>query len=170
MNFGLKKRDFYEMVSRGELVRIKRGVYQFFDYLPLSLDEQFSDVSKELNTRSAICLSSALSYYDLSDQIVTRPFVLVDATFYIKTDQCILFRKRNPKWDIGIEQKEGFKITSIERTIVESVYHKSHTGWDGIKALKYSIENKITTVTKVHEIAKKLGCEKKILPNLEVFI
>ena len=92
-------------------MRIKRGIYQFFDYLPLTLDEQFADISMELNTKSAICLTSALSYYNLSDEIVIEPVVLVDASFYKRTDQCVLFRKRTPNWKIGIDEKEGFNIT-----------------------------------------------------------
>ena len=125
----------------------------------------------ELNTKSAICLTSALSYYNLSDEIVTKAYVLVDASFYKKTGgQCILFRKRSPYWEVGIDEKKGFNITSIDRTIVESAFYKSHTGWDGTQAIKYSIDNKITTVQKLYEMAKKLDYLKKIRAHLEVFI
>ena len=79
-----------------------------------------------------------------------------------------VFRKRNPYWNIGIEIKEGYSITSIERTIAETLIYRAQLGSTlGIEALKRAIFEKKTTLGKVLDMATKLKVSHRILSYIE---
>lgn len=167
--FGITRGEFYKLVRSGKFERVQRGYYQLYDYFPSTMYHQFRDISKRLNYKAAICLQTALTFYELSDEFINVPSLLVDNTTYSHDKTIHLFRKRKPHWDKGINEEDGFLITSIERTIVESMVYKKWAGWEGIKALRLVLKEKKTDIYKISKIAKELGYYKRIEKNLEVF-
>lgn len=77
-------------------------------------------------------------------------------------------RSRSPFFRTGIKTEQKFRITNIERTIVDAFRYSRHVGIaTAVHALKSAIIEKMTTKEKVYLMAKKLNAEKKILPYLE---
>ena len=117
---------------------------------------------------SAICLVSALSVYGLTDVIPRKTWITVPATKRTQISSLKVLRQIDPQWNIGIEKKDGYMITSIERTLVESFCYKNMIGSNTpIEALREGIRQKLTTPSKVLDMAKKMGVVHRILPYLE---
>lgn len=172
-NFGISRYRFYALLRNGEFELIESRQYCLKQHASISLDEQFKDYSKVINGKSAICLITALSYYGLSDEIVTKPWFLVEHKKVegLQKKNIHLFRKRDPKWQIGIKKKNGFFITSIERSIVECLaYKKTITGYEGVYALRKAIQKKLIKLDSVYDIAEKLGYMRRVSGILEAYL
>ena len=170
LDFGFKPSQFYKLVHQGYIERFERGFYRFKLNFPTNYEKQFTEFSKLIPGKSAICLTTSLSYYQLSDDIVQKPIFLVSHSFKSKKQSIHLFRKRNPYWSVGITQKKGFCITSLERTIVESMIYKKWTGHEGFTALKKAVTKGKTDIFQVIELSKKLGYSRRLAPYFEVFL
>ncbi len=171
IEFGFSHAEFYRHVTTQLFERVHKATYRFDDYLPLTQPEQFRDALQLVGHHSAICLTSALSYYRLTDIVVTKPWILVDHTTTSRSKIIQLFRKRNPMWDIGIEDIDGIRITSVERTIVESIaYRNTLTGYEGIYALRKAIFQHKVNLQDLMKIARQLGYTKRVDSVLEAYL
>lgn len=82
-----------------------------------------------------------------------------------------VIRVLHPKWNIGIETHKGYKITSIERTLVEAIIGRRYLGpMLGIESLKLALIEKKTTLAKVIDMASKLGFLNRIKHVIEVLV
>ena len=142
----------------------------FFDFMPSSLDYseeyQFKVATLVVGAPSVICLISALSLYHLTDQIPKKTWIIVPNTKRMAIRGLRLLRQRDPKWDIGIVKQNGYCITSIERTLVESFCYSKIIGANtAIQALREALK-KMTTGAKVYAMAEKMGVLHRLLPYL----
>ena len=162
--------NFYvikKLISLGQVEQIARGIYRASN-IDLAEEEQYRISTLRVGVPSAICLISALSYYHLTDVIPKKTWIMVSDSKRTSDTTIKLFRSRNPQWKIGIHKKEGYAITSIERTIVDCLTQRSKIGTNtAISALKIAIENKQTTLHKILEMAKSLDVLHRILPYIE---
>ena len=66
-------------------------------------------------------------------------------------------------WDIGIDDINDLRICSIERALIDSLCDKKHfTEVDSIKYTKIALEENLTTVSKLFDMAKKLKVERRV--------
>lgn len=65
---GLKPNDFRRLLKQGEVVRVGRGIYQATSS-DINEENQFRAATKRIRGSSAVCLLSALSFYNLTDEI-----------------------------------------------------------------------------------------------------
>ncbi len=155
---GLTRHHLRTLLKQGVLEQISRGLYAEAENALLNDEQMFSSATIRVGTQSAICLLSSLAYYGLTDEIPNRIWIMVP---FEKRSQFIdlkLFRTRNPHWDIGIESHSGFKITSLDRTIVDCMVYKSKIGSQiGIRALKTALHQKKTKIRNIAELARQLG-------------
>lgn len=167
-NSGISRRELNKRLRAGTLERIARGWYR----VPVgeySDDQIFQSVIMRVGRPSAICLISALAYYHLTDTIPRKTWVMVPADRRTKSKDIRLLRKRDPKWSIGIKKISTFQITSIERTLVDALTHRSIIGSQiGIEALRQAIRNKKTTLGKVADMAVKLSVWHRVKPFVEI--
>ncbi len=163
-----KYRKIAEKITSGDLVRVGKGVYAKPSDLE-GLDGDFYRATLLCGHPSAICLLSALKYYGLSEQIFGGTWVLLPYTAYLTRKKVLRpVRSRRPQWKTGIISKSKFKITTLERTLVDVFrYHRLIGIPSAIDALKRALKEKQTTKSKVFEMAKKLNYSKQILPYLE---
>lgn len=165
---GLSRSKLSRMVKDGHLERIKRGVYRLPE-IDLNDEDTFRAATLTVGSPSAICLLSALTFYHLTDQIPHKTWILVEREKRSIQKGLRLVRVANPQWDIGIERQLGYRITSIDRTLVDCLVGHRYIGkMIGIESLKLALANNKTTLNKIIDMASKLGCLDKIQPILEV--
>lgn len=163
---GLEPSDLRRLLRQGEVLRVGRGVYQATNS-DLDEENQFRAATKRIRGSSAICLLSALSFYNLTDEIPRKVWLMVEANRRSYQQDIRLFRTRNPKWHVGIDGADGYRITNIERTIVECLANQTKLGDLGIVALKRATKDKKTTFNKVVEMATKLDVYHRIFPYIQ---
>jgi predicted transcriptional regulator of viral defense system len=166
---GVDRNQLAKLLRDGVVVRVAYGIYLSSNIIDLSEEDQMKSALLRTGEPSAICLQSALSYYNLTDIIPKKIWILVLATKVSHQKDLRLWRRRKPKWDIGIDKKGKLRITSIERTIVECLRYKELVGGPGeaVSALKRALSERKTTPTKLLKIASKLEIKERVLPYLE---
>src|SRR3989338_5805812 len=129
-----KNKSSYSRLKRllreGAVERLERGVYKVAksDSLNTTPEAVFALASARIGSPNAICLLSALEYYHLTDEISSQVWLLVPTTKRSVHPDLKLIRASKPRWGIGIEQHEGFKITSLERTLVDALTNTRDLG------------------------------------------
>ncbi len=133
---GLRWEDLYRLRDEGALVELSRGIYRLADAPALSHPDLLAVCRRA--PEGMICLSSAASFWDLTDEIPIvvhlavprgrhRPRIAYPATqvhiFAAETFE--LGRVRAP-----IGAAETIAITSKERTIVDLLRLRSRVGRD----------------------------------------
>lgn len=164
---GLTKYAIAKLIESGELERIERGLYRAVGE-DLSDEELYRRAIKKVGEPAAVCLLSALSHYELTDIIAKQVWLMVPAEKRIKSSNIKLYRARDLKWRVGIDSHRGYKMTSLERTIIDSLTLKTIISPRvGLDALKRAIANKKTDVSKIIKVANALGVSHRIMPYLE---
>lgn len=164
---GLNLKSVRQLVADGQCYTVAKGIY-----MPASVEyneeNQFKAATLVVGIPSAICLVSALSVHGLTNVIPRKTWITVPATKRTKIPSLKVLRQSDPQWDIGIEKKDGYNITTVERTLVESFCYKTMLGSTvPIEALREAVTKKLTTPSKVLDMAKKMGVVHRILPYLE---
>lgn len=166
---GVSWNEIQRQLKNGGIERVSRGVYR----LPaddIDEEEQFRIATLRVGPDSAVCLISALSWYGLTDSIPKSVWLLVPAERHTRFTGARLFRKRSPKLEIGVLKKDGYSITSIERTLAESLAERKRIGTNiAIESLRRGIKEKKTSLSKVLDAANQLGIAHRILPYVEAF-
>ncbi len=164
---GLNLRSVRKLVTDGQCYTVAKGIYMPSD-LDYNEENQFKTATLIVGQKSAICLLSALSIYGLTDQIPRQTWVIVPGTKRTQERSLKILRMKDPQWDVGINKKSEYSITSVERTIVEAFFYKRMLGTNvAVESLREGIRKKLTTASKVIDMAKKLGCVHRLLPYLE---
>ena len=160
-------------LNEGLIERVSRGVYRVATEIPEDriFDQQFRNATKVVGSKSAICLLSALEYYHLTDHITDKVWMMVPQDKKSRSRLVYLLRTRAPKWTVGIIRKEGFRITSVERTLVDSlIYPKRIDRPTAIKAVQTALKKKMTTLSKLGQMARDLGVRDRLNPIFETFL
>ena len=163
---GISRNVLEALIKEDKLLRIGRGVYQLPN-LDLDNESLYRAAIKRIKGKSAVCLMSALSQYNLTDEIPKQTWLLVNADGRSYHKDIRLYRSRNPNWKIGILKADGYQITSLERTIVDAIKLKKKFGNLGIEALKKALKEKLTTASKIMDMATKLDADELVLPYLQ---
>jgi len=164
---GLTQYAIQKLLEAGVIERLERGLYRSVDE-DLSDEELYRRATKRVGKPAVICLLSALSYYELTDNIPKQVWLMVPKEKRVKSSRVKLYRARNPQWKVGIVTKDGYSITSLERTIVDALTLKALLSPRlGVDALKSAIARKNTSANKVLQTATQLGAKHRVLPYVE---
>lgn len=164
---GLTQYAIRRLLEDGIIERLERGLYRSTGE-DLSEEELFRRAVKRIGPPAAVCLLSALSYYELTDTIPRKVWVMVPAGKRVKSPSIKLYRARDPKWDLAVVAEDGYCITSLERTIVEALTLRTLIAPRvGINALKQAIAEKKTTANKILKMAIALEVKHRVLPTIE---
>jgi len=164
---GISRYGLNKLLAEGKIELLVRGVYRVAqnDY---SDEDQYRVATLRVGTPSAICWVSALSHFELTDTIPKKIWIMVPVTKRSKQADFKLLRTRNPQWNIGIEKRDGYAITNIERTVVDVLCARKKIGTQiGTEALRKAIRSKKTTLGKIMEMAVKLKMDHRIRPYIE---
>ena len=159
--------EIQRQLKAGTLERLSRGVYRYPEE-DINDEDQFRVATLRLGGDSAVCLVSALAFYGLTDIIPRIVWLLVPVEKHTRFTGVRLFRKREPRFNIGIVRHRGYAITSIERTLAESLLERKRIGTNiAAEAIRKAILQKKTTLSKVLDIAIELGFGDRIRPYIE---
>jgi len=163
---GLDYYDLKVLVKENLLQKSARGIYQKKSSSSYE-DESLQNALVHLGEKSCICLLSAFSYYELTDEIPEKVWAYVPINKFSHLESIKVVRKRDPKWNIGIINKNGVIITNIDRTVIDALSDRKHvTLADSFKIAKIALLNKMTTLKNLVLMAKKLGVYKRVKLNL----
>lgn len=167
---GVSKYYLSKMIEKERINELRRGVYQRNE---ANRDEEniqetaFKVATAKLKEKSAICLWSALSYYNITQQVPSMIWAIVPYPYdskYVKP-----LRLKDPRWEIGIIEHGGFSITSIERTLIECFLNPKYVAVsESFASLKEALKDKKTSMKKLLAIAEQLGVKEKIYPFIEI--
>ena len=164
---GFSEHQLRKLLLEKTIERLGRGVYRLSSG-DISEEENFRLASIWLGKPSAVCLLSALSYYNLTDEIPKQTWVMVTRSKISRHKELKLIRVRSPKWGIGIEKQKDFWITSITRTIVDAFAHPQIVGTQiAVDSLRRALAEKLTSAQAVYKMAIQLGIARRILPYVE---
>jgi predicted transcriptional regulator of viral defense system len=166
---GISESKIKALVKSDDLHRRSRGIYQNAT-VDFDDENQFKTATKLISGLSAIGLISALSFYNLTDEIPKQTWLIVEANKRTIRKDIRLFRCLKPYWNIGIINSSGYRITTLERTIVDLMIHQSKFGNLGHQALKKAIQSKKTTLSKIIDMAESLGVGHRISPYIQALL
>ena len=164
---GVTPTELNQLLEAESVHRLSRGVY-VLSGTDLSDEAQFQAATMRIDGPSAVCLLSALVFYGLIDEIPKKVWLLVPEDKHSANKDIRLLRSRNPIWKVGIDSHKGYKITNIERSIVDALSMKRIVGITvGVSALKRALKEKKTTLGKVLKLATQLGVDHRVMSYIE---
>jgi predicted transcriptional regulator of viral defense system len=174
---GVGRTTLHRLREAGELVAVGRGVVQ----LPgagMGMLSGLAVVSARV-PRGAICLNSALAFWELSDEVPERIHVAVPRgahrpSIAAPATQVHVFDART--FDVEREQQrtdadEAFWIYSAERSVVDAIRMSRWVGRDvGLHALRRYMDRGDAKPARLAEIARQIGGAAQLAPALEALL
>jgi predicted transcriptional regulator of viral defense system len=112
---------------------------------------------KRFGPRSVIGGHTALFQYGLVEEVPTQIWVLVPPTVRTSSPRYRLIRTKRNLAEGGLS-KEGYRITSIERTLLDALVFASKLGERiAITATIKALRQKDTSEKKLYNLAKQMG-------------
>lgn len=159
-------------VQQGTVQRLSRGLYIHPKIIidPEILD--FAIACAHFGKNTAIGGLSALFYYRLINQAPQQVWIIIPkekkSEGIGKKYKCL---RTSTSFSNGISTKKYFKITNIERTLLESLKFSTKIGIrTSINAARQALENRLTTEKKLALMAKKLKMKRVLKKYWEVIV
>lgn len=154
---GIPQTTVRRLVAQGIFTRLERGIYSVGDSEPLGEAADFAVACKRLGPNSVIGGLSALYEYGLIETVPQTIWVLVPPNVRATNRRYRLLRtKRN--LSEGIITKDGYRITSIERTLVDALIFASKIGERNAKtAIIKALRSGLTNEKRVFQLAQKIN-------------
>lgn len=166
---GISHQDLSRLVKEDKIIRMGRGLYKH-PKSPVNREIDFQIAHRKFGLQSAIGGLSALFYYNLAEQVPQQTWVLVPPEKRSSEKDYRLIRTKTPL-DIGIVERNGYRIVSIERAIVEGFKLATKIGErTAIKAARDAIRQKQTTLKKIGKMAKDLGLDSYLTKYFEAIV
>jgi predicted transcriptional regulator of viral defense system len=170
INAGVSAPTLSRLVKDGLILRLEQDIYRHPEADVDPNTEEFVIACKKFGTQSVIGGPTAMFFYNLIDQPPGQIWVLVPP---IKISKFKLYRCIRTKTDLtkGVNDHGIYRITNLDRTIVESFRYASKFGLEtAIKAAIIAISQQLTTPSKIAKQARDLGLERSIAKYWEFLI
>jgi predicted transcriptional regulator of viral defense system len=166
---GISHQELSRLVKEEKILRVDRGVYiHSRASFPREIDFQIA--CKKFGPNSAVGGLTALFYYNLADQVPGQTWMIVPPEKRASSKMYRLIRTKTPL-DIGIVERNGYRIVSIERAIIEAFKYASKIGErTAIKAARIAIKRRQTTLKKIGMMAKDLGLDSYLTKYFETIV
>ena len=158
MAAGVTAATVSRLEREGAVVRIARGLYQLPD-APLHTHQALAEIAKLVPT-GVICLTSALAFYELTDQIPAKVWVAIGPKDWRPRLQhpptrFVHVTKSSHEADIGYHQINGVEVPifGVAKTIADLFRHRRLVGLNvAIDGLRAALRTKQATPA---EVAKR---------------
>jgi predicted transcriptional regulator of viral defense system len=166
---GIRQQSLSRLVKNGRLKRVGRGIY-LHPQARVPKEIGFQIACAKFGPQAAIGGLSALFHYNLVEQVPGQIWVIVPPNKRSSERGYRLIRtKAGLKKNITV--KEGFKIASIERAILEGLRLASKIGErTAIGAARRALAKRQTSEAKLGKAAKELGLESVLARYFEAVV
>lgn len=165
---GVDQPSLSRLVQEGALNRVSRGIY-LHPKASIAPDTiAFQIAQAKFGEDAAIGGLSALFHYNLVEQVPGQTWIIVPPRTHT-TER--LYRLIRTKIDTktGIISKNGYRIASIERALIEALKFSSKIGErTALKAVRQALAKRLTTEAKLGHMAKALKLESTLERYFEV--
>lgn len=174
---GISRSSLHRLAERGALVRSGRGVLQLPD-TGMGLLSGLAVVSTRV-PNGTICLSSALAYWDLTDEIPAQVHLAVPRGAHrpmieqpptkVHVFNSITFNVERQQ--ARTDADEPFWVYSAERSIVDAIRMSRWIGRDvALHALGRYVRRSGSNPVRLAELARELGGTAQLAPALETLL
>ncbi|NLB35463.1 MAG: transcriptional regulator [Elusimicrobia bacterium] len=173
---GFNKVTIQKSIKAGHVEKLDRGIYVSSEGITLPYPD-FAVVSIKV-PQGVICLLSALSYYDLTDEIPKHVDVAIPRNTHankVNYPPVNFYHFSRKSWEAGIEEikTEGksIKIYSISKTIADCFKFRNKIGVDVAReALKIALKDKKSDPKEILKYSKICRVYNIVKPILEVML
>lgn len=166
---GLSRPDLSRLVQNEIILRVGRGIY-IHKSNQTSADIGFKIACAKFGTDAAIGGLSALFHYNLIEQVPQQTWVLVPPNTKTKEKGYRLMRTK-ANLNKGVISKDGYKIVSVERALLEALRFSSKIGErTALGAVRKAFSQKLTNEGKLGRMAKELGLFSVVAKNFEAIV
>ncbi len=166
---GIPRRRFQRLLKEGTIRQIRRGYYTHVNSKIPAKHLDFAIACKHFGPKAVIGGLTALFYYGLTDSAPRHVWVLVPTE---RRRAPALFRciRTNIPSNIGVIDRGSFRITTIERAIVDAFKFSTKIGLEtAVKSARTALSEKRTTVSKISHQAEAMGLFHMIQKHWEAF-
>lgn len=173
---GFYKAVIYSAIKEGYITRIRHGLYGLADIPDISHPDLVT-VSLKI-PKGVICLITALSFYEVTDEIPLFIDMAVPAGWQVKPPEIPpvrIYHFSQVTWEEGVETHKldahEIKIYCLAKTIADCFKFRNQIGEDVARsALKIAFEQKKASHQDVMKYAKICRVTKVIKPILETLL
>ncbi len=170
---GLPAWVLYELVKKGEVKQVGRGLYSLPDYSPTE-HHSYARALKQ-SPKAILCLLSALRFHELTVQNPHEVWIAIPKTAWRPKSAGVkirVFRFSGEALTSGVEQHlvEGvpIRVTNVARTIADCFKYRNKIGLDvALEALHEGWRKKRFTMDEFWRYAKLDRVTKIVIPYLE---
>lgn len=173
---GFHRLEIKALLKAGEIEKIGRGIYHLKNG-PSFSSPDLVNVALQAS-KGVICLISALSYYNVTDEVPHRVYVAIprgSRASKIDYPPVQYFRFSEQAWKAGIETHtidgRPVKIYSLAKTIADCFKYRNKIGLNVAReALKTAVSEKKVKPTEIMRYAEICRVGKIIRPYLETLL
>ena len=173
---GISRSTLYRWTNKGFIKHISRGLYIHpaldlqSSVFPEHLD--FAIACSHFGSKSAIGGLSALFYYGLIEQAPEQVWLLVPSFRKDESTQkrykCL---RTHTSLKIGIDKKEYFRITNMERTLLEAMKFATKIGQRiAISSTRKALKEGLTTEKRLVQMSSRLKMKNVLKKYWEAII
>lgn len=167
---GISQPSISRMLKAHEIERLGHGLY-IHPVSKLPHEEiDFIVACSKFGKYSIVAGLTALFHYGLIEQVPSQIWVLVDKAQKTIDNKYRLLRVKRIS-PVGITDNGRYRMTNIERTLVEALQYSSKIGVrTAISSILKAINEKKTTLAKLMKMARDLGKDKVIKKYWETIV
>lgn len=166
---GISHQTLYRWLNDGKVRRVGRGIFLHSDSGIPPEEHDYAAACAKFGPRSAIGGLTALFQYGLIDQAPHQIWIIVPSQKKTSQEIYRCLRTTTPLKD-GIEHKGHYRITNIERTLLESLKFASKIGTRlALYATRRALHDGLTTEARLGRMASKLNLRKVLEKNWDLF-
>ena len=161
------------MREDGDVIRLGRGLYQLPD-APLDVNHSLAEAAKRV-PKGVICLTSALAFHELTDQLPRSVWLAIGKNDWSPTDdetslRIVRFTDRLLQEDVETASIEGVpvKVFGVAKTIADCFRHRRPVGQSvALEGLQEALRQRKATPAEIARSAANSGVSTIICPYLE---
>ena len=170
IDLGVSQPTLSRLASDGTVTRLEHGFFVHRDGPIDPSNFDFALAYAKFGKKSYVGAISALFRHGLIEQvpnqvwIITAPAIKSSGKLY----RCI---RTKIDLDLGIEDHRFFRISGIDRTIIDALYFSTKLGPEiAIRAARKAIKSGLTSESKTYEMACKVGMAKSFEKYWEALV
>ena len=162
------------LVEKGEVIKIKRGLYRL---ATVSIDDELEEVSR-IVPEGVVCLFSAWNYYQLSDFVPPEYHIAIEKSRKVALPDyppIKIYYWSEKYWSIGIAQAQigntRVNIYEKEKSVCDAVRFRNKIGKDVEKeVLKNYLQERGRNIEKLLRFARLLRVEDQMKTYLSILL